>query len=116
MGNTKTHILSETLSKPKGTDQVSENTASSAHIQHRVKGFGVAASPFNGIKLELGFCVMLGVLLWLGANSITADEGAQLMLLLAYSLLSMVWLVVRTRALLRRFEAEHAERVGDEKK
>lgn len=69
------------------------------------KGFGVAASPFNGIKLELGICVVLGVLLVLGAEFITADEGAQLMILLAYSLLSASWLVVRTRAVLRRCES-----------
>ena len=69
------------------------------------KGFGVTASPFNGIKLELGICAFLGALLWLGADSITADEGAQLLMLLAYGLLSMGWLVLRTRAILRRCES-----------
>ena len=72
------------------------------------KGFGVAASPFNGVKLELGICIILGVLLWLGAEFITADEGAQLMLLFAYSLLATAWLVLRTRAVLRRCESEHS--------
>lgn len=70
------------------------------------KGFGVAASPFNGIKLELGMCVVLGLLLWLGADSITADDDSQLLLLLGFSLACTIWLVVRTRAVLRRCEAE----------
>lgn len=87
------------VSKPVSTN-AAENTQS--------KGFGVAASPFNGVKLELGVCVILGVLLWLGADSITADEGAQLLILLAYGLLAMGWLVLRTRAVLRRCEAEHS--------
>ena len=68
------------------------------------KGFGVAASPFNGVKLELGICIVLGVLGWLGADSITANEDTQLLVLLAYSLLGTIWLVVRTRRVLRRCE------------
>ena len=72
---------------------------------NKPKGFGVAASPFNGIKLELGLCIVLGVLLWLGAEFIIADEGAQLLLLFGYSLLCAGWLILRTRAVLRRCEA-----------
>jgi len=71
-------------------------------------GFGVAASPFNGVKLELGICIILGMLLWLGADSITGNEGTQLLVLLAYSLLGTIWLIVRTRAVLRRCEAEQS--------
>ena len=65
------------------------------------KGFGVAASPFNAIKLELGVCAILGVLLWLGADSITADDAIQLLLLLIYGLLAAGWLILRTRSVLR---------------
>jgi len=72
------------------------------------KGFGVAASPFNGVKLELGICIILGMLLWLGADSITANKDAQLLILLGYSLLGTVWLVVRTRTVSRRCEAEQS--------
>ncbi len=69
------------------------------------KGFSVAASPFNGIKLELGICVILGAVLWLGADFITASDGTQLLMLLAYGLLAAIWLVLRTRAVLRGCEA-----------
>ena len=86
----------------KVTDTVPEKTAA----VRRPKGFGVTASPFNGVKLELGLCLMLGALLWLGADSITANEGAQLLMLLIYSLLAAIWLVLRTRVVLQRCEVE----------
>ncbi len=76
------------------------------------KGFGVAASPFNGIKLELGICIILGILVWMGADSITADEDTQLLVLLAYSMFGTIWLVVRTRAVLRRYETEQTGPAG----
>jgi len=72
------------------------------------RSFGVAASPFNGVKLKLGISIILGMLLWLGADSITVNEGTQFLMLLAYSLLSMIWLMVHTRAVLRRCEAEQS--------
>lgn len=66
------------------------------------KGFGVAASPFNGVKLELGIILVLGLLLWLAADSITADRDAQLFLLGSFSIAGMLWLVQRTRRVLRQ--------------
>jgi len=66
------------------------------------KGFGVAASPFNRVKLELGVIFALGLLLWLAADSITASLAEQLLLLGGYGLLGMLWLVWRTRRLLAR--------------
>ena len=84
------------------TDSLPEKTATA----HQATGLGVAASPFNSIKLELGICLILGAVLWLGADSITANEGAQLLMLMVYSLLAAIWLVLRTRLVLRRLEAE----------
>ncbi|MDT8383200.1 MAG: hypothetical protein RRB22_02190 [Gammaproteobacteria bacterium] len=66
------------------------------------RGFGVAASPFNGIKIELGFAILLGAIVWLAADSITANAQTQWLILLGYGLTSMAWLVLRTRAVLRR--------------
>ncbi len=91
------------------TDAASvESDATTTNAAKTPKGFGVAASPFNGVKLELGICIILGMLLWLGAESIIADEGTQLLMLLAYSLSSAIWLVLRTRAVLRRYEMEQS--------
>lgn len=75
---------------------------SSPDSRSKVRAFAVAASPFNGIKIELGIAILLGAILWLAADSITADESAQWLILLGYGLSSMCWLVLRTRAVLHR--------------
>ena len=70
------------------------------------KGFGVTASPFNRVKLELGIILCLGILLWLAADSITASLAAQLLLLAAYGIGGMLWLVWRTRRVLAQLERQ----------
>lgn len=71
--------------------------------QQTNKGFGVSASPFNRVKLELGIVLCVGVILWLAADSITADIGAQLLLLGIYGLASMAWIIFSTRRIVRRY-------------
>jgi hypothetical protein len=66
----------------------------------------VAASPFNGVKLELGIVLGLGLLLWLGADSITAHWPTQLLLLGAYGLAGMLWLIWRTHQVLSRLKKQ----------
>jgi len=61
------------------------------------KGFGVAPSPLNGVKLELGIALFVGGLLWLAVDSITADLADQLLLLGGYGLVAALWLVLRVR-------------------
>ncbi len=68
------------------------------------KGFGVAASPLNSVKLELGMILFVGLLLWLAVDSITADLSNQLLILAAYSLAGGLWLVLRTQRILRQLE------------
>ena len=87
-------------------EKVTDSTSATTSVS---RGFGVAASPFNGVKLELGICIVLGLLLWLGADSITANEDTQLLILLAYSLSGTIWLVMRTRAVLQRCATEQTE-------
>jgi hypothetical protein len=70
--------------------------------QRQSRDVEVAASPFNGIKIELGFAILLGAILWLAADSITVNETTQWLMLLGYGLTSMCWLMLRTRAVLRR--------------
>ena len=65
-------------------------------------GFGVAASPFNSVKMELGIALIIGLVLWLAADSITASVGAQLLLLVGYGLISSVWLIFRTHRVLKQ--------------
>ena len=70
------------------------------------KGFGVAASPFNQVKIELAIALILGIILWLAAESITASIATQLLLLVSYGLISASWLIVRTRHVLHRLEVQ----------
>jgi hypothetical protein len=74
------------------------------------KGFGVAASPFNGVKIELGFVLILGFVLWLAADSITASITAQLLLLMGYGCISAFWLVIRTQRIMRQISNNEAKR------
>lgn len=72
------------------------------------KGFGVAASPFNGVKIELGIVLILGLILWLAADSITSSIAAQLLLLVSYGLISAFWLIIRTRQVVQQLEKQQA--------
>mgnify|MGYP006944247948 CR=1 FL=1 len=82
---------------------VNHPTEPAPQLQAESRDVGVAVSPFNGIKIELGFAILLGAILWLAADSITANEGTQWLILLGYGLLSMLWLVLRSRAVLRLY-------------
>ena len=72
------------------------------------KGFGVAASPFNGVKVELGIILILGFILWLAADSITGSITAQLMLLVGYGLVGALWLIIRTRKVVQQLTKQEA--------
>jgi len=99
-----TNSVTKPFTKPEPSEIQTEYhpSESKTDTEPKSRGFGVAASPFNGVKIELGFAILLGAILWLAADSITGDEATQWLLLLAYGLLSMFWLVLRTRAVLHR--------------
>ena len=78
------------------------------------KGFGVAASPFNGVKIELGIVLILGFVLWLAADSITASITAQLLVLVSYGLIGAFWLVIRTRRVAQQWAEQNNQESGPE--
>jgi len=65
-------------------------------------GFSVKASPFNPVKLELGYLLLVGVLLFLVIHRITEDPWQQIVVLFIYGLASMLWLVYRIRVVSRQ--------------
>jgi len=71
------------------------------------KGFGVAASPLNSVKLELGIILFVGLLLWLAVDSITADVASQLLILAFFGGGGALWLVIRTRRTLKQLVKNH---------
>jgi len=77
-----------------------KQSSSTDPLQKTNTGFGVHASPFNGVKLELAIILILGALFWLVLDSITNNEITQIGLLLLFGILGAVWLVIRTRILI----------------
>ena len=67
----------------------------------RKRGFSVAPSPFNPVKLELGIILILWILVWLILDSITKNNGIQILILFIFGVSAMCWLVLRIRRLLR---------------
>ena len=62
----------------------------------------VAPSPFNPVKLELGVILVVGVLLVLVQGRLNLTPLTQLLVLLIYGVLGAVWVIVRTRRILRQ--------------
>jgi len=67
-------------------------------------GFTIAPSPFNGVKFELGVVLVLGVLLFLVQGKLSDSLWVQSLLLGAYGLTGMGWIVFRTRQVLDRHQ------------
>ncbi|WP_455212684.1 hypothetical protein [Kaarinaea lacus] len=86
------------------------------HELKKVKSFGVAPSPFNAIKLELGIVIVVGVLLLIGVDSITQDPLIQMSLLFMAGVLSMVWIIWRTRNVLKSQSKEPPKTNSDKGK
>ena len=77
-------------------------------VHPKGKGFTVSASPMNSVKFELGVILMVALLFWLVVERLTDDA---LLFLLLYGLVAMVWIVFRSRQVVRKHldEPEHIE-------
>lgn len=71
-------------------------------------GFTVAASPFNAVKFDLAIILFVGVLLLIVHGSLSANPLVQLALLFLYGLGAMLWLLVRTRKIVKQLESEQS--------
>lgn len=74
-----------------------QQTATRQSATRQPKGFGVAASPFNTVKLELAIILVFGVVLGLLLDSITPHNGLQILILAIYGVGASLWLWLRTR-------------------
>jgi dipeptide/tripeptide permease len=82
-----------------------DNNNNSTHTNsNHARGLSVSPSPFNAVKLELAVVIIAGLLLWIAVDSITNSDAAQIVILLAFGVVSAGWLVLRTHLLLRRNE------------
>ena len=66
------------------------------------KGFTVKASPFNPVKLELGYLLVVAILLMLIIHRVTDSRGIQILVLMTYSSTAMGWLIYRIRGVVRQ--------------
>ena len=60
-------------------------------------GFSVKASPFNPVKLELGFILLFAFFLLMIIHRITEDSFMQLTILTLFGISGMGWLIFRAR-------------------
>jgi len=84
----------------------SDDDRKSRSIPENKSGFTVAASPLNPVKLELGIVLILGFVLFLVVSYLVESPLAQFGILIAYGLLSMLWIIYRVKSLITALEKE----------
>jgi len=67
------------------------------HKYTKKNGFGVAPSPLNHVKLELGIFLSLAILAWFAVHYLTNNTEIQLLLLIVFSMCVTSRLVYKTR-------------------
>jgi hypothetical protein len=71
--------------------------AKETHSVTGSRGFAVAASPLNEVKLDFAIILVVGVLLLLVQGRVLDNLWLQLLLLSSYGLLGMLWIIIRAR-------------------
>ena len=77
------------------------------------RGFGVAASPLNEVKLDLAIILVAGALLLLVQGRVVEGLGLQLLLLSSYGLLGMAWIIIRARRVVARLARDRQSGAND---
>ncbi|MCC8986669.1 MAG: hypothetical protein LM523_03000 [Candidatus Contendobacter sp.] len=72
------------------------------------KGMTVAPSPLNEVKLDLGIILAVGGLLLLAQGRVLDSLLLQLLVLVSYGLIGLIWIVVRTRQVMAKL-TDHPE-------
>ena len=73
-------------------------------VPQNKKGFTITASPLNPVKFELGIILFIGFFLLISVQGFVQSPIAQLGVLAGYGVISMVWLIYRTRKIVRQSE------------
>lgn len=76
------------------------------------KGMTVAPSPLNEVKLDLGIILAVGGLLLLAQGRVLDSLLLQLLVLVSYGLIGLIWIVVRTRQIMAKL-TDHPEQRAD---
>ncbi len=78
------------------------------------KGFSVPASPFNGVKLEIGVFACLGIILLILLESTSVSLLTELSVLAGFGLFVLVWVYVRAGRVYARLQAGEQRRSGSD--
>lgn len=89
-----------------------ENHKQAASLSRRGRGFTVAASPFNGVKLDLAIVVVIGGLVWLIHDRLISAPLGQLLVLASYGLGAMCWIIYKTRRVMRSLPGDERQDSG----
>ncbi|MEJ2143141.1 MAG: hypothetical protein P8Y24_12455 [Gammaproteobacteria bacterium] len=73
------------------------------------RGFSVKASPFNPVKVELGFILLIALLLIFSVHRVSENSAMQLAILSVYGLCGMGWLVFRIRQVEHRLKNKETD-------
>ncbi len=72
-----------------------------ASLSRRRKVFTVKASPFNAIKLDLALILIVGIVVLAVHERLVEHQLGQLLVVIGYGLAAMLWVVMRTRRVLK---------------
>ena len=76
------------------------------------KGVTVAPSPLNEVKLDLAIILVVGGLLLLVQGRLLDSVLMQLLALVSYGGIGLIWIIVRTRQIMAKL-TDHPERRAD---
>lgn len=75
-----------------------------ASLSRRRKVFTVKASPFNAIKLDLALILIVGIVVLVTHERLVEHQLGQLLIVAGYGVAAMLWIVVKTRRVLRNID------------
>lgn len=75
-----------------------------ASLSRRRKVFTVKASPFNAIKLDLALILIVGIVVLVVHERLVENQLGQLLIVACYGIAAMLWIVIRTRRVVKNID------------
>ena len=85
---------------------MNKKTGQDASVTQTGKGFAVAASPLNEVKLDLALLLVVGILLLIIEDKLIEQLAGQILLLSVYGLLAATWIIFRVKRVLAKHHQE----------
>jgi len=76
-----------------------------ASLARKRRHLTVPASPFNSVKLDLAIIIFMAFIVLLIVSGVVEDAVMQILYLAAFGIVSMLWLIFRTRKITRALKA-----------